>query len=108
MPRKYVGAPLNALLRGFDNAMKEVPGKFLCLIWSVVAVVLFTGLNNVVYNWVFLRRIHPVEDRWSIAKFDYFAQYWTWPWGRVLCTINLILVFLPIVLWYWNKRSNQT
>lgn len=69
---------------------------------SVVVAILYTSIHNVVYNWVYLPRHRPLP---MLITWEIVVGYWNWIPGRVLIIINLLLILLPFVLWFWVKYS---
>lgn len=86
--------------------MKATPNRLIYFLSSVVGLVIFTSVNNAVYNWVFLFKIQPVDQPWTFVRLEYFVNYWNWPYGRLLCVLNLLFIILPFVLWRFLSRSH--
>ena len=87
---------------------KKSENVFCWFLWSLVVCILFTNINCVVYNWVYLERIYDKPfDRWALAKPEMFLGYWHWVLGRVLCIVNVILGIFPFILWRVLKRRNN-
>ena len=78
---------------------------FLMFLWSIACIILFTGINNVVYNWIYLERIYDKPfNHWALAKPEMFLGYWRWVPGKVLCIVNVIVGVIPFMLWPILKR----
>lgn len=80
------------------NSEKADVGLLLFVL-SVAAPILFTNVNTLIYNWVYLRNVYDKPyDPWAFARMDMFTGYWGWTPGKLLCIVNGLLLVLPFVL----------
>jgi hypothetical protein len=96
---------ISLMQMGLRRKGKDRERLFLWFLISIVSVMLFSGFNSVIYNWVFIPRVYEEPfNRWSVASVEMFLDYWRWLPGKVLCLLNVILGVLPFVLWQVLKR----
>jgi uncharacterized integral membrane protein len=80
-----------------DQVKDNIFAAITCLI---IFLSVFTGINSVVYNWVYLDKVYAKPyDKWSFARLDMFTGYWNWPVGKVMCLINVSIVVGILILW---------
>ena len=80
--------------------------KFACLIISVVSLIIYTGINNLVYNWIYLTKVYDKQiEKWSFVNFEVLKGYWNWIPGKILCIANILLIGFIIYLWIEIKKS---
>jgi len=73
---------------------------FTIMLGFIILLPIFTGINSVIYNWIYLPKVYDKSyDQWSLARLDMFTGYWSWPVGKAICIINLLIFAVIFVLW---------
>lgn len=72
----------------------------------LVVFIVYTGINSLVYNWVYLGRVYDKPyNKWALVQLDILIGYWHWFPGKLLCIFNIILALVIVLLWCLLKKS---
>lgn len=94
-------------IKVIDKDKLRNPDKLLgLLMWLILGFFLFTDLNLLIYNWIFLLKIFGKPyDPWSLVKWDMLTGYWNWWPGKVLTLINLLFIPALLIVWCLMGKS---